>query len=75
MQTPTNEEVLAMVEENPDWLEEWLDEDMTGLFGPEPEPLVFYYDAVSPVHPDWCNIFYVLEYWDGPTAVYYVFRW
>lgn len=73
MQTPTNEELLAMVEENPDWLEEWLDEDMTGLF--EPEPLVFYYDVVSPVQPAWCNIFYVLAYWDGPAAVYYVFRW
>lgn len=73
MQTPTNEKLLAMVEENPDWLEEWLDEDMTGLF--EPKPLVFYYDVVSPVHPDWCNIFYVLECWGGTATVYYVFRW
>ena len=72
MQTPTNEELLVMVEENPDWLEEWLDENMTGLF--EPEPLVFYYDGLN-THPYWYNIFYVLACWDGPAAVYYVFRW
>lgn len=59
MRTLTNEELLATVEENPDWLEEWLDEDMTGLFGPE--PLMFYYDVVSPMYPNWCNVVYVLE--------------
>jgi len=30
--TPSNEELLAKVEENPPWLQEWLDEDMEGMF-------------------------------------------
>lgn len=29
--TPPNEELLKMVEENPAWLQEWLDEDMEGM--------------------------------------------
>lgn len=30
--TLSNEELLAKVEENPPWLQEWLDEDMEGMF-------------------------------------------
>ena len=33
--TPPNEELLKMVEKDPPWLQEWLDEDMEGLFGDE----------------------------------------
>jgi hypothetical protein len=30
--TPTNDELRAKVEKDPEWLQEWLDEDMEGLF-------------------------------------------
>ena len=29
---PTNDELRAKVEKDPDWLQEWLDEDMEELF-------------------------------------------
>jgi len=33
--TLSNEELLKMVEKDPPWLQEWLDEDMEGLFDDE----------------------------------------
>jgi len=74
MTYPTNAELLATVEENPDWLQDLLDEDMDGLFDDGLGDCVT--DAICLGPPDlWCVVYVYVPLPDWCGTVLYIFRW